>query len=64
MIRNCKNLILMAQQRKIPIKSGVWVDAYNSITSEDISGTITVRLDPSNQRFVTQLYEIKTTGRD
>lgn len=54
----------MAQQRKIPIKSGVWVDAYNSITSEDISGTITVRLDPSNQRFVTQLYEIKTTGRD
>ena len=51
----------MAERNLIPIESGVWVDAYNKITSRNISGTITVQMDPSNQRFVTELYEIKNT---
>lgn len=47
----------MAEQGLIPIESGVWVDAYNKITSKGITGTITVQMDPSNQRFVTELRE-------
>lgn len=61
MIRKCKNLEWMAERGLIPIEGGVWVDAYNKITSRNISGTITVQMDPSNQRFVTELNEIKST---
>ena len=56
MPKNCKNLMTMLEQRRIPIEGGVWVDAYNMVTNR-IAGAITVRLDNTNQRFVTELYE-------
>lgn len=43
---------------------GVWIDAYNRITGRGVSGTITVQMDPSNQRFVTELYEINRSDKD
>jgi len=61
MIRKCKNLEWMAERHLIPIEGGVWLDAYNKIYAKGVSGAITTRLDPSNQRFVTELYEIKST---
>lgn len=64
MLKRCKNLEWMAERNLVPIKNGVWVDAYNKTTIEGISGTITTRLDPSNQRFVTELYEIESTPSD
>lgn len=58
MVTRCKNLEQMLREGKIPIKGGwTWVDAYNLITQQGITGAITVRVDPSNQRFVMNIYE-------
>ena len=56
-LKKCKNLEWMLERGIVPIAHGVWVDAYNKICARGVSGTISTRTDPSNQRFVTELYE-------
>lgn len=45
----------MLQNGKIPPLFGVWVDAYNRNTDCNMAGTITTRIDSSNNYFVTVL---------
>ena len=55
-LKRCKNLEWMLERGIVPISHAVWVDAYNKICAK-VAGTISTRTDPSNQRFVTELYE-------
>ena len=64
MLKRCKNLEWMVERHLVPIEGGVWIDAYNKITGRGVSGTITVQMNPSNQRFVTELYEINRSDKD
>lgn len=61
-LKRCKNLEWMLERGIVPISHAVWVDAYNKICAR-VSGTISTRTDPSNQRFVTELYEKVESGR-
>jgi site-specific DNA-cytosine methylase len=38
----------------IPNKGGVFIDSYNQSVNEEISGTITTRIDASNMSYVTE----------
>lgn len=51
-----KRLQKMIDERKIPNRGGVFIDAYNQSVNESIAGTITTRVDASNMVFVT-VYE-------
>ena len=46
-------------ENRLPIRGGIWVDAYNMVTGE-IAGTIKARIDANNLYFVTELYECDT----
>ena len=46
----------MIKSGKIPNRGGVFIDAYNQTINEDISGTITTRVDASNSVFITDEY--------
>lgn len=47
-----KRLENLLKSGKVPIKGGVWLDAYNQAVS-DIAGTITVGVSYRCQTFVT-----------
>lgn len=38
-----------------PMRGGIWIDTYNGIWNEEISGTITTRVDAAGMFFVTEL---------
>lgn len=38
-----------------PPRGGVWLDCYNNIWNEEISGAITTRVDAATMFFVTEL---------
>jgi hypothetical protein len=37
------------------MRGGIWIDTYNGIWNEEISGTITTRVDAASMFFVTEL---------
>lgn len=41
----------------LPFRGGLWIDTYNGIYNEAISGTIKARIDANCMYFVTQTYE-------
>jgi hypothetical protein len=43
----------MLQKNMIPPLNSVWVDAYTHKTELGVAGTITTRIDSSNNYFVT-----------
>jgi hypothetical protein len=51
MNRRLQNLI---DKGMIPNKGGVFIDSYNQSVNEEISGTITTRIDASNMSYVTE----------
>lgn len=53
----------MLRGGKIPDRGGVWIDAYNQSTCEDIAGTITTRIDHSNHYWVTDVKQIMEEPR-
>lgn len=59
MVYKCKNLEWMAENRRIPIRGGIWIDAYNKITNK-VAGTIKARIDHNNLYFVTELNVISS----
>lgn len=48
-------VVELLQKDRIPPLTGVWVDAYNRKTEIGVAGTITTRIDSSNNYFVTVL---------
>lgn len=48
-----KRLVKMIREGRIPIRGGVFIDAYNQSISEEIAMTITTRVDASNSVYVT-----------
>lgn len=55
-----KRLMKMIVEGRIPNRGGVFIDAYNQSINDDISGTITTRVDASNMTFVTEICSTKT----
>lgn len=53
-IKRLENLL---KSGKVPIRGGVWLDAYNQVVS-DIAGTIAARINDSNH-FVTIMTDEK-----
>lgn len=41
----------------IPFRGGQWLDTYNGICSEGVTGTIKARIDSNCMYYVTQRYE-------
>lgn len=52
-------LIKMVQADAIPNRGGVFIDAYNQSTNEEIAGTITTRVDAANMIYVTEVCSTK-----
>jgi len=50
-------MIKMYSESKIPIRGGVYIDVYNQIINEEISGAIHTRISQGNYWYVTELFE-------
>lgn len=58
-----EHLRKLIQDNRPPLRGGIWLDCYNGIWNEEISGTITTRIDAACEFFVPELSTV-SAGRD